>query len=262
MSDILALENVFREFSVRHGFFSGSKMLRAVSGVSLAIGEGKTLGLVGESGCGKSTLARMAAGLLAPTSGDVLLEGRPILAWKPEERASRLQMIFQDPFSSLDPRQKVGSSVGEPFYLTEKAAGRHVSRALLREKVEAMFQRVGLDAGYAVRYPHEFSGGQRQRIAIARALIASPKMLICDEPVSALDVSVQAQILNLLADVKRDFAPAMVLVTHDLGVVRSVADRVLVMDAGRVVEEGPVAAIFSSPSHPCTRALLAAEGRV
>ena len=256
MSDILALENVFREFSVRHGFFSGSKMLRAVSGVSLAIGEGKTLGLVGESGCGKSTLARMAAGLLAPTSGDVLLEGRPILAWKPEERASRLQMIFQDPFSSLDPRQKVGSSVGEPFYLTEKAAGRHVSRALLREKVEAMFQRVGLDAGYAVRYPHEFSGGQRQRIAIARALIASPRLLICDEPVSALDASVQAQVLNLLKDLQESMRLASLFISHDLAVVGFMSDHVAVMYLGKMVEQAECGEIFRHPAHPYTKALL------
>ncbi len=256
MENIFELKNVSREFFVKRGFLSKNKILRAVSGVSMAIKEGMTLGLVGESGCGKSTLARMAAGLLAPTAGEVLLEGKPVLSWKAEERASRLQMIFQDPFSSLDPRQKAGASVGEPFYLAGKAAGRHVSRSELREKVREMFQRVGLDASYAARYPHEFSGGQRQRIAIARALIANPKMLICDEPVSALDASVQAQVLNLLKDLQERMGVASLFISHDLAVVGFMSDLAAVMYLGKIVEQAECGEIFRHPAHPYTKALL------
>ncbi len=256
MDTIFTLKNVTREFYARQGFFSKNKILQAVSGVSMEIGEGMTLGLVGESGCGKSTLARMAAGLLAPTSGEVLLEGRPILSWSPEERAARLQMVFQDPFSSLDPRQNAGSSVAEPLLLTEKAAGRPADKAMLREKVRDMFRCVGLDAEYASRYPHEFSGGQRQRIAIARALIAGPKLLICDEPVSALDASVQAQVLNLLKDLREKMGLASLFISHDLAVVGFMSDHIAVMYLGKIVEQAECGELFRHPAHPYTRALM------
>ena len=231
--------------------------VEAVSGVSFDVERGETLAVVGSSGCGKTTLLRMLAGLEAPTSGDVLLGGTAA-GLRRDRRARRaVQMVFQDPFSALNPRMRVRDAVceGAVFHGLVPRGGRDAFARL-------WLGRVGLGPEAASRFPHELSGGQLQRVSVARALSLEPDVLLLDEPVSALDVSVQAQILNLLADVKRDFAPAMVLVTHDLGVVRSVADRVLVMDAGRVVEEGPVAAIFSSPSHPCTRALLAAEGRV
>ena len=180
--------------------------VKAVNDVSLALAPGETLGLVGESGCGKSTLARMAVGLLPPSSGEVRLFGRPLEDWTHLERASRMQMVFQDPFSSLDPRQTVGASIAEPLMLAARASAAPLSRTELRERVCAILEQVGLQHEHFHRYPHEFSGGQRQRIAVARALIAGPDILVCDEPVSALDASVQAQVLNLLKDLQASSA--------------------------------------------------------
>lgn len=231
--------------------------VEAVSGVSFEVSRGETLAIVGSSGCGKTTLLRMLAGLETPTSGEILLGGNAV-GFRRSRRARRaVQMVFQDPFSALNPRMRIRDAVCEGA----TALGL-VSRRERDAFAARWLGRVGLGPEAAARFPHEMSGGQLQRVSIARALSLEPEVLLLDEPVSALDVSVQAQILNLLSDVKRSIAPAMVLVTHDLGVVRSVADRVLVMDAGRVVEEGPVASIFDAPSHPCTRALLSAEGRV
>ena len=256
MDDLLTMRRVCREFYAKRGIFGPRVTIRAVDGVSLSVGTGETLGLVGESGCGKSTLARMAAGLISPTSGEIILAGKHLDGWERPERARCLQMVFQDPFSSLDPRQKVGASIAEPFLFTERAAGRIVPRTVAREKVLSIMEKVGLSGNHAARYPHEFSGGQRQRIAIARALIASPDVLICDEPVSALDASVQAQVLNLLKDLQEHMRLACLFISHDLGVVGFMSSRVAVMYLGRVVEMAGCSELFAHPGHPYTKALI------
>lgn len=229
----------------------------AVRDVSFSVEPGETLGIVGESGCGKTTLSRAILGLL-PFRGDVLLDGTP-LDWNREEKRlrQRLQLIFQDPYSSLNPRLTVGQTLIEP--LTVHSV---VSSGERRSTVEQLLHLVGLTPADMGKYPHEFSGGQRQRIAIARALILNPELVIADEPVSALDVSVQAQILNLLADVKREKGLTLLFISHDLSVVRHVADRVLVMQAGQIVEEGETAKVMADPDHPYTKKLLAAAPKI
>ncbi|HJD96130.1 ABC transporter ATP-binding protein [Mailhella massiliensis] len=259
MDALLELIQVSREFSVRRGFFDPRPAsVKAVDKVSLALFPGETLGLVGESGCGKSTLARLATGLLSPSSGEVLLSGRPLREWTAFEKASRIQMIFQDPFSSLDPRQTVGSSIAEPFVLAAKASGRSLSRRESREKVQDILSRVGLQPEHIDRYPHEFSGGQRQRVAVARAIVAGPGVMVCDEPVSALDASVQAQVLNLLKDMQENMGLAYLFISHDLGVIGFMSDKVAVMYLGRVVETAPCRELFAHAAHPYTEALMAA----
>jgi oligopeptide transport system ATP-binding protein len=247
---LLVLRDLSCEFS------SPAGRVRAVDGVSLTIAEGETLGLVGESGCGKTTLARIVAGLLAPTGGSVVLGGEALrgggLAAR-RARARLVQMVFQDPFGSLNPRLRVGRIVGEP--LAVHGLGTAAER---RVRVLALLDQVGLPASAADRYPHELSGGQRQRVAIARALALEPRLIICDEPVSALDVSIQAQVLNLLRDLQARLGVAYLFISHDLGVVRYVCDRVAVMYRGRIVESGPSADIIGAPLHPYTRALVAA----
>ena len=226
----------------------------ALDGATFDLAPGETLAVVGESGSGKTTLARLVAGLERPTAGEILLDGAPLPFGRPRAQRRDIQMVFQDPYASLNPRLRIGDLVTEGAFahgLVDRA-GR---AALARELLAA----VGLPPEAAARHPHEFSGGQLQRISIARALALKPRLLLCDEPVSALDVSVQAQILNLLADLKRDRGPAMLFITHDLAVARSVADCVAVMAAGRIVELGPAARVFSAPEHPVTKALLAAE---
>lgn len=251
-SALLRLEDVLRVFDIRRGLFGEKRSLVAVDGVSLNLAKGASLGLVGESGCGKSTLGRLACGLLAPSQGQVLLDGRPLPpAGADSWAAGRIQMIFQDPFSSLNPRLTVGSSVAEPL------AARGVSREERHAQAEAMLATVGLE-GMGRRYPHEFSGGQRQRIAVARALITRPDVVVCDEPVSALDASVQAQALNLLREVQEQFGPAYLFISHDLAVVGFLCRRILVMYLGQIVEEGPTEAIFDGAAHPYTQALMAA----
>ena len=250
-----ALYNVCRDFSRSAGLFGGKQVVRAVNNVSLTVTKGETLGLVGESGCGKSTLARMAVRLLRPTSGDIMLEGTSVFSRDPLFVASlpeRVQMVFQDPFSSLNPRMTVGASVGEAL------ASRAVPAREAQERVAEMFRLVGLDAGYMHRYPHEFSGGQRQRIAIARALVTNPDFIVCDEPVSSLDASVQAQVLALLKDLQDRFSLTYLFISHDLAVISHMSDRVAVMRAGEVVEEADAATLFTSPQHPYTQSLLAA----
>ena len=262
MSTILEAVDLHHHYPLpREGFFSARRSIKAVDGVSLKLEAGKTLGIVGESGSGKSTLARLLVALEAPKKGEVRFEGTrisglPEAALRPQRR--NIQMVFQDPFASLDPRMRVEASIGEPLGIAEpdlSAEDRH-------QRIVAMLDRVGLGEGALSRYPHQFSGGQRQRIAIARALITHPKLLIADEPVSALDVSVQAQILNLLLDLKLEFGLSLIFISHDLGVVRYLCDRVIVMQAGRVVEEGEAEALFSRPAAPYTQALIAAMPRL
>ena len=249
---LLALEDVSRRFLVRRGWFGEPQQLTAVDGVSLGLRRGESLGLVGESGCGKSTLGRLACGLLTPSEGRVLLEGRELpTAGAASWAAGRIQMVFQDPFSSLNPRLSVRASVVEPL------AARDMPRAERRRLADEMLATVGLE-GMGGRYPHEFSGGQRQRIAVARALITRPDVVICDEPVSALDASVQAQVLNLLRDVQERFSPSYLFISHDLAVVGFICPRILVMYLGQVVEEAPRERLFAGAAHPYSQALLAA----
>lgn len=227
-------------------------VLRAVDNVSLTLREGETLGVVGESGCGKSTLARMIAGILPASSGERHFRGESYASFLARKRdALKVQMVFQDPLSSLNPRLRVGEIVGEAAVLHGL-----VPRSKVKDYVVDILSRVGLPADSIGRYPHQFSGGQRQRIGIARALAVKPDMLICDEAVAALDVSVQAQIINLLMDIKRDSGLSMIFISHDLGVIRHLCDRVAVMYLGRVVELAATAELFSSPTHPYTRMLL------
>ncbi|MDR1777872.1 MAG: ABC transporter ATP-binding protein [Desulfovibrio sp.] len=254
---ILAFEDVSRLFRVRRGFFAERNSLAAVNRVSLRLDRGECLGLVGESGCGKSTLGRLACGLLTPSSGRVLFDGRPLPeAGAGSWAAGRIQMIFQDPSSSLNPRMRVGASVAEPL-----TAGPGLSEAGAQDshedRAEAMLTAVGL-AGAGRRYPHEFSGGQRQRIAVARALVTRPDVVVCDEPVSSLDASVQAQTLNLLREVQERFGPAYLFISHDMSVVGFMCERILVMYLGRIVEEAERDTLFASPAHPYSQALLAA----
>ena len=243
---VLSFSHIRRSFSVRQGLF-GKADLFAVSDVSLAIGHQETLGLVGESGCGKSTLARIAVGLLPPSGGEVRFNGERL-----EAPSVKLQMVFQDPFSSLNPRMRVGTAVAEPL----RAAG--VAPEVCIQQAHEMLVRVGLRPEHAGRYPHEFSGGQRQRIAIARALISRPELVVCDEAVSALDASVQAQVLNLLRDVQDEFGLSYLFISHALSVVGSMSDRVAVMYLGRIVELADRESVFRRPRHPYTQALLAA----
>ncbi len=228
--------------------------VRAVDGVDLAIMPGETVALVGESGCGKSTLGRALLRLEEPTDGVVRFEGRDLTALPAEQlrrRRAAMRMVFQDPFASLNPRMRIGDALAEPLIVHGIARG-----SVARDRVAAMLDTVGLDRSVATRYPHEFSGGQRQRVAIARAVIGDPRFVVADEPLSALDISVQAQILDLFADLKDRFALTYLFISHDLAVVRHVADRVAVMYLGRVVEIGAADDVFGRPAHPYTRALL------
>jgi len=255
---ILQLNDVKTHFPVESGFFVKQQTgtVKAVDGVSLAIQRGEVLGLVGESGCGKSTLARTILQLVPTTAGTVVLEGRNLTAASaPELLAARrdLQMIFQDPFASLNPRMTVFATLAEPLVVH-----RTVPRDQVAGRVASLMEKVGLSPRFLQKYPHEFSGGQRQRIAIARALALEPKVIIADEPVSALDVSIQAQILNLLSTLCREMNLTLIFIAHDLSVVKHISDRVAVMYLGRIVELGPAAAVIEQPRHPYTRALVSA----
>ena len=262
---LISFQGLGRSFHGR----GGQGVVRAVRDISLDIAAGDTLGVVGESGCGKSTLGRMAVGLLEPSAGDVFFKGLPLYEEKAHADykafrrglAGTIQMIFQDPYSSLNPRMSIGESVAEPLIcartgLRGNGGGTGNSRAAVRERVETMLRQVGLEADAARRYPHEFSGGQRQRIAIARALVTSPDFVVCDEPTSSLDASVQSQVLNLLRDMQRELSLTYMFISHDLAVVRHMSDRVAVMYRGLLVEMGGSEDVFASPFHPYTQLLL------
>ncbi|MGW3354082.1 dipeptide ABC transporter ATP-binding protein [Streptomyces bungoensis] len=239
---VLAATGLTREFG------RGRRALTAVDDVSLTVRRGETLGVVGESGSGKTTLGRMLVGLLEPTAGEIRYDGRPHTGVNPA-----VQMVFQDPVSSLNPRRSVGESIADPL----RARGRRDEEGI-RGRVTELLERVGLDAAHYDRYPHEFSGGQRQRVGIARALAADPRVIVCDEPVSALDVTTQAQVVALLGELQRELGLALVFIAHDLAVVRQVSDQVAVMRRGRVVEHGPADEVYDAPREPYTRQLLAA----
>src|SRR6478736_3057360 len=248
-----------RKYSpVRGGLFAGVvNQVRAVEDVSFEIAQGETLGLVGESGCGKTTVGRLLLRLLEPTAGSVRFAGRDLSTLGRSELRQmrrRMQLVFQDPYSSLNPRRTVGDAIGEPLFVHGLAKGAEIDR-----KVSQLLERVGLPGSYRSRYPHEFSGGQRQRVCIARALSLEPELIVCDEAVSALDISIQAQILNLLGDLQDELGLTYLFVSHNLNVVRHVADRIAVMYLGKLVEVAAAGDLFSAPLHPYTRALLSAN---
>ncbi len=256
-ANLLEVRGLKKYFPIRRGIFSRiSGYVRAVDGVDLTLRRGETLGLVGESGSGKTTTGRCILRLMEPTGGSIRFEGVDLLSLSSSamRRMRReMQVIFQDPFSSLNPRMKVGNIVGEPLAIHRIARG-----ADREEMVAALLKRVGLEPSAMSRYPHEFSGGQRQRIGIARALALRPKLVICDEPVSALDVSIQAQVVNLLMDLQEEFSLTYLFIAHDLSVVEHISDRVAVMYLGRIVEVADAGTLYREPKHPYTKALLSA----
>lgn len=256
MSIVVEGKALTQDYYVPGGMFARAKTVRAVKGVDFTVEKGKTLAIVGESGSGKSTLARIVALIDAPSGGVLKIEGQEVDIGRKRltsQMRSKVQMVFQNPYGSLNPRQKVGDVLMEPLQLNTS-----LPASERRERAEAMLAKVGLAPEHFNRYPHMFSGGQRQRIAIARALMLNPTLLVLDEPVSALDLSVQAQVLNLLADLQEEFELTYVFISHDLSVVRYIADDVLVMNQGEAVEQGTREAVFADPQHPYTRQLFAA----
>lgn len=256
---MLEIRDIKRDYRVPQGVFKQDKIVHAVKGVSFKLDKGKTLAIVGESGCGKSTLARILTFIDEPTAGELLIDGQKVDT-RPghltADMRQKVQIVFQNPYGSLNPRQKIGDVLGEPLLINTK-----MSAAERRERATDMLVKVGLGPEHYNRYPHMFSGGQRQRIAIARALMLNPKLLVLDEPVSALDLSVQAQVLNLLADLQEEFGLTYVFISHDLSVVRYIADEVMVMYYGEAVEYGTRDAVFADPQHAYTRTLFAATPR-
>lgn len=254
---LLIIKGLKKYFPLQRGLFSREVgWVRAVDGVTFSVFKGETLGLVGESGCGKSTLGRLMLRLIEPTEGEILFEGKDILRYDRKDLRNlrrQMQIIFQDPFASLNPRMTVGSIIGEAFTIHKLAQGKD-----RQERVCRLLKEVGLTADAVSRYPHEFSGGQRQRIGIARALAVLPKLIVADEPVSALDVSIQAQIINLMAELQERFELTYLFIAHDLRVVRHICDRVVVMYLGRIVEIAENEEIYTNPIHPYTQALLSA----
>lgn len=256
MTTVLTARQLTRHYSVSQGLFKPSATVQALNGVSFELQAGKTLAVVGESGCGKSTLARALTLIEEPSSGSLQIAGQEVAGASRQTRKQLrrdVQMVFQNPYASLNPRQKIGDQLAEPLQINTG-----LSRAERREKVQAMMSQVGLRPEHYQRYPHMFSGGQRQRIALARAMMLTPKVLVADEPTSALDVSIQAQVLNLFMDLQEEFKTGYVFISHNLSVVRHVADDVLVMYLGRPAEIGPSERIYERPLHPYTKALLSA----
>jgi dipeptide transport system ATP-binding protein len=256
MSPVLEARSLSREYSAARGLFAAKASVKALAGVSFTLSAGRTLAVVGESGSGKSTLARLLTLIETPTSGALIIEGEDVAGADATRRRTlrrEVQMVFQNPYGSLNPRQKIGKALEEPLLVNTSMNAAERNAAALK-----IMGRVGLRPEFQHRYPHMFSGGQRQRVAIARALVLRPKILVLDEPVSALDVSIRAQVLNLLAELQEEFALAYVFVSHDLSVVRHIADEVMVIYLGHAVEIGAREAIFSAPQHPYTRALLSA----
>ena len=257
---LLEAKNLAKHYTVSAGWLQPKQVARALDGISFTLARGKTLAVVGESGCGKSTLARQVAMIESPTSGQLMIDGRDIAHASRAELQivrPRVQMVFQNPYASLNPRKKVGVMLDEPLLINTR-----LNEAERREKIQAMMARVGLRPEFFNRYPHMFSGGQRQRIAIARALMTEPHVIVADEPVSALDVSIQAQVLNLLMDLQESSGVAYLFISHNLAVVEHLADEVLVMYLGKTVEHGSKEKVFGRPLHPYTQALLASTPRI
>ncbi len=255
---LLEIRNLTKHFPIRKKMFSRQPAgaVRAVDGVSLSIKRGETIGIVGESGCGKSTTGRAVLRLLEPTAGEIVFEGTDIRALNPEQLRkfrTNMQMVFQDPYASLDPRWTVRQILEEPLRTHET-----IGQKELEERIDSLMETVGLSPYHASRFPHEFSGGQRQRVGIARALALNPRFIVCDEPVSALDVSIQSQVLNLMQDLQQQLGLTYMFISHDLSVVRFISDRVGVMYLGKLVELAPTAEMFAEPLHPYTKALMSA----
>ena len=256
---LLEARNLKKQFGLHASPFGRSKVINAVDGINISVRQGETLGLAGESGCGKSTVAKMLMGLEQPTSGDILFRGREISAFNKTEKYSfrrAVQMVFQDPYSSLNPRMRVGEIIGEPLLIH-----RLTSHSDQRKNVLSLMNKVGLPPDQYNRYPHEFSGGQRQRIGVARALALTPEIIIADEPLSALDISIQAQIINLFIDLQKTLGLSYLLISHDLAVIRHLSTKVAIMYLGRIVEQAATEDVFRSPMHPYTIALLASIPR-
>ena len=259
MTPLIEVRDLVKHFPIKHGLIFQRQIgaVKAVDGVSFDVEQGETLGIVGETGCGKSTTARLLCRLMDPTSGSIVFDGREIASQKGDDLKALhrdMQMVFQDPYSSLNPRKSVGSIIADPFVIHGlfKGAGER------KRRVQELMDRVGLNPEHYNRYPHEFSGGQRQRIGVARAIALEPKLLVADEPVSALDVSIQAQVLNLLRELQRDMGLTLIFIAHDLSVVRHMCDRVAVMYLGRIVEMASSDVLYTAPRHPYTGALLSA----
>ena len=257
MSDVLFdVKNLKQYYEVSKGLFAKPTIIKAVNDISFQVKRGEIFSIVGESGCGKSTTAKLLMTIESPTEGEIFFEGKDITKFNKKELKEyrkKVQIIFQDPYSSLNPRWKVGKIIAEPLKLNSDLSAKEV-----KKEVFAIMKKVGLEEDWYERYPHQFSGGQRQRIGIARALILKPEVIICDEPVSALDVSIQAQVLNLLLDLQEEFNLTYIFISHDLGVIEHISDRITVMYFGDIVESNDVEGLFSNPQHDYTKQLLSA----